>query len=416
MVSELVRLANTISHAVATLEASHYRDNGSVTSYPTEETAAANCTAVSACMELLDRLQGPLNRILPLWNGAPLQAISRFQIAKYVPLTGDISYRDLSRESNVPGQQLKQFIRFAIVYHGLFEERRKGFVAHSAGSLALLQYPDAMAGLAQIDEWFGVFSRTVDATTQFPGYRSNESGYALTHDNQSLFEHLSAKPEKAKQFAEAMQFFTVAIPEASPHFLVTGYPWADLPTGSTVVDVGGHNGTIARLLAQQNKHIKIVVQDLPYAAEIFAAAATEATEQEQPHDVSFHAADFFTPQTIVADIYLFRWTLMNWSDNDAVLILRALVPALRPGAKVLVHESLCPKGTGELPLSTERYIRWMNMLMLGVYKSQLRDEEEWRELFKQADTRFQCVSCWRVPGSALGFVQAVWEEGTHGCS
>jgi hypothetical protein len=54
------------------------------------------------------------------------------------------------------------------------------------------------------------------------------------------------------------------------------------------------------------------------------------------------AHDFFTPQTVVADVYLLRWILHNWSDKYCMRILRALIPALKPGARVVVNEDVRP--------------------------------------------------------------------------
>ncbi|PWY82520.1 S-adenosyl-L-methionine-dependent methyltransferase [Aspergillus eucalypticola CBS 122712] len=405
MTSEIGRLASIISRAAATIEVSLTErgdfPEASAVGSGSKEVLAAKADAIDACMELLDQLQGPSKCMIPLWNGASLQAISRHHIANHVPIHGEISYQDLARASGVPVNELKQYIRFAIIHHRLFIEKRNGYVSHSAGSRSLLEDPGAIAGVSQLDEWYSAFSRTVDAMDQFPGHKPNETGYALSHGNQSIFDYLSDRPAKAKQFADAMQFYTVAIPEASPSFFLQGYPWGDLPRGSVVVDVGGSDGHVGRLIAQRYQHINVVVQDLEYAAADFQAAAKE------DRNIRFDAHDFFSPQTVVADVYLFRWVLMNWADEYVVRILQQLVPSLRPGAKVLVNESLCPE-SGSLPLATERYIRWMDLLMLGVYKSRLRDKEDWDALFKQADAGFDSFQCSMVPGSAMGIVQAIW--------
>lgn len=59
--------------------------------------------------------------------------------------------------------------------------------------------------------------------------------------------------------------------------------------------------------------------------------------------VIFAAHDFFTPQPSVADIYIFRHILHDWSDADSVRILKALVPALKDGARVMISEGIVPE-------------------------------------------------------------------------
>lgn len=80
--------------------------------------------------------------------------------------------------------------------------------------------------------------------------------------------------------------------------------------------------------------LSVVIQDLP---EVIAQASPSETH------ISFMTHDFFTPQPVVADVYLFRWILHNWSDKYCVRILRALVPALKPGARIVINEHVMPR-------------------------------------------------------------------------
>lgn len=44
---------------------------------------------------------------------------------------------------------------------------------------------------------------------------------------------------------------------------ILAYDWNSLPEGSKVVDVRGGIGTISKVLADSQTHLKIVVQDRP---------------------------------------------------------------------------------------------------------------------------------------------------------
>lgn len=46
---------------------------------------------------------------------------------------------------------------------------------------------------------------------------------------------------------------------------------------------------------------------------------------------------------------MFRWILHNWPDAFAVRILRALIPGLKPGAKVLIVDEIVSKVIGGSP-------------------------------------------------------------------
>jgi 6-hydroxytryprostatin B O-methyltransferase len=58
--------------------------------------------------------------------------------------------------------------------------------------------------------------------------------------------------------------------------------------------------------------------------------------------ITFEQHNFFKEQPVIADGYIFRHILHDWNDADSVAILRALLPALRPGAKVFISEGILP--------------------------------------------------------------------------
>ncbi|MCJ1383979.1 hypothetical protein MMC17_007093 [Xylographa soralifera] len=206
-----------------------------------------------------------------------------------------------------------------------------------------------------------------------------------------MFQYLSSQPEKAEQYTYAMKFYTALICGYSQSFLVHGCPWSDL-RGGKVVNIGGSNGHVSFSVARQYPRLLFVVQDLHEVV----ATATAEVPADVVDRVRFAAYDFFTPQSVPADAYLFRWVFNDWADKYVIQILRQMVPILKPGTRTIVNESLCPE-PGVLPLSMERTIRLMDMLMLSVNNSRLRDLEDWRQIFQEADLRFGSLRCWTHP-------------------
>ena len=102
--------------------------------------------------------------------------------------------------------------------------------------------------------------------------------------------------------------------------------------------------------------ITAVVQDLPNPIAEHVVPPAEVEER-----ITFMVHDFFNEQPVMdADLYLFRLVLHNWSNEDCVRILRALVPALRHGAKVVVHE-LCLPELRNISMFEERELRCVNL-------------------------------------------------------
>ncbi|KAL8868324.1 MAG: hypothetical protein Q9174_005065 [Haloplaca sp. 1 TL-2023] len=118
--------------------------------------------------------------------------------------------------------------------------------------------------------------------------------------------------------------------------------------------------------------------------------------------------DFFSTQPVVgADIYLLRWILHDWSDKYAAQILRALIPALKRSAKIVLGEFVVPE-TGTTSLFQERGIRAFDLAMLELCNGKERDKDEWVDLFKLADQRFEVVRVLRPKGSRLSLIEAEW--------
>ena len=178
-------------------------------------------------------------------------------------------------------------------------------------------------------------------------------GYNLANHTEDLaFTHMGKFPGRLEQFARAMSLFSMG-PGYSPRWVLEGYPWGSMESG-LVVDVGGSKGEYGIKIAQKYPGIKVVIQDLPDVV----SNARSSAPQNLGDMVSFMAHDFFTEQPVKgADVYFLRWILHDWSDAYSLRILRALIPALKKGAKVVLHEYIVPEPGETLSLQdkTLRY-------------------------------------------------------------
>ena len=122
------------------------------------------------------------------------------------------------------------------------------------------------------------------------------------------------------------------------------------------MDVGGPHGTVALAIVEAFPALSCIVQNLPTTID-------EALEKVSPGSavhprVTFMAHNFFTDQPVKgADVYYFRWILHKWSDECAVKILQALIPALKPGARVVVNGFCLPEKNALSPYR-ERLLRY----------------------------------------------------------
>ncbi|KAJ5724515.1 O-methyltransferase family 2 [Penicillium malachiteum] len=149
--------------------------------------------------------------------------------------------------------------------------------------------------------------------------------------NLAVFSAAANMPERATAFSSAMAWHN-RLPGFSAKYLIDHFPFNDVET--TVVDsIYGGIAHISQAPASHNPSMKCVVQDFPeYVAQGMQILPTELEScvRFQAHD-----SDFFQEQPI----------------------LKALIPALKRGAKIIVNDRVIP-GFGKAHYLVERQLRY----------------------------------------------------------
>ena len=285
----------------------------------------------------------------------------------------------------------------------VFYEPEPGVVAHTQASRLLAED-------SKVRDYFGTVcqevwpaaTRTADAIEKWPGSKERyESAYQLAHDR-TIYETLALYPDKQARYDNAMGAFSNDR-SFSIENVTNGYDWAGLGEG-TVVDIGGGIGTVSIALATAFPKLHFVVQDRP---DVIGNAVVE--DADIKNRIKFMEHDFFQEQPIKhADVYFFRWVLMEWSDEKAVEIIKALKPALKVGAVVVIVDFYVPD-PGTCPIWQERKFRNRDLLALALGNAGSKDLEECRDIFKHAGPGFEFKGVRLVPNTDNAFIEAVWQ-------
>ncbi|PNY25089.1 Sterigmatocystin 8-O-methyltransferase [Tolypocladium capitatum] len=340
-----------------------------------------------------------------------LQVINSYGIAKLVPLDAPTPLSELQTKTQLDSINLARILRHAMT-NRVFYEPSPGLIAHTAGSRLLAQD-------GALQDWVGVngedfFPAAAHVLTSLRTYPEATSltttGFNFAFDTvgkEPMFVTFGKDPERARRMGGAMASLTGG-EGFEVKYLVDGYDLSAVDEmEGTLVDVGGSHGFVCVDLAKRWKRMRFIVQDLPKTLE--SAPKPICEDESVVERIQLQPHDFFQEQPAKgADVYYFRWIFHNYSTPYAIKLLKNLIPALKPGARILIND-FCLRDPGSENPWDERLMRTMDLMMLALLNSQERQEHEFRALFAAADERFVFKGVTRVEGCRMSMVEAAWE-------
>jgi 6-hydroxytryprostatin B O-methyltransferase len=163
--------------------------------------------------------------------------------------------------------------------------------------------------------------------------------------------------------------------------LATAYPRLNV----IIEDLPGPIANAQRLISTLSENIRLRVQAIEY--------------------------DFFQPQLVAgADVYLLRTILHDWPDAEAIKIVKGIVDVMTLSSRLLIMDMVLPK-SGSGSSTHEAALRQKDLMMIGTFNAKEREEEEWSDLLKKADSRLVIQAIRRPAGSELSVIEVVLGHG-----
>lgn len=126
--------------------------------------------------------------------------------------------------------------------------------------------------------------------------------------------------------------------------------------------------------------------------------------------IKFVKHDFFQAQpkdiAASADVFLLRKVLHDWSFENAKLILQNLAAAMKPGARIIIMESILPS-PGSMSSLGEAKLRVQDLIMAENFNSNERELNDWTRLFKNTVPRLRLRNLKQPTGSAMAIMEIV---------
>ncbi|WP_330230641.1 methyltransferase [Nocardia sp. NBC_00508] len=257
-----------------------------------------------------------------------LRAAVRLRV---VELIGDRQRQaaDVAEDAAAAPQPMTRLLR-ALAGLGLLREHTPGsFSVTPAGALLDPHHPDSLTSFVRMFTEPAVLR----AWEHLDG--SVRTG-DIAFDNlfgTDFFTHLSQHPDLSAEFNAAMSQAVSETAAALPSAF-------DFGRFTTVTDVGGGDGTLLAGVLDAHPGLTGFVYD---TAEGLARTPKTLERHGLTERCSLIAGDFFRSVPAGSDLYLMKSVLHDWTDEQAVTILRHCREVLAPGGRVLIVEPVLPE-------------------------------------------------------------------------
>lgn len=189
------------------------------------------------------------------------------------------------------------------------------------------------------------------------------------------FDYLAKNKEVGDRFNNAMTGFSATLIAAA----LEAYDFSWL-AGKTLVDVAGGHGMALTEILKKCPDARGILFDLEH---VVAGAKPRIESQGLANRCTTTHGDFFkaVPE---GDGYVLKHIIHDWNDERASTILRNIQLAARPGARVILIESVLTSG------NEPHFAKWLDLEMLLLPGGRERTEREFRALL--ADAGFKLTS------------------------
>ena len=156
----------------------------------------------------------------------------------------------------------------------------------------------------------------------------------------------------------------------------------DTSSAKLVVDVGGADGALISALLTTNPTLTGAILERPEVVPHAQAAIAGRGLSSRCH---VFGGNFFT-SVPEADIFLLKYIIHDWDDDQSTLILSNCARALRPKGRVVLVERV----VAESDCGSEAWLADLNMLVL--LPGHERTQREYADLISRAGLRLDCVT------------------------
>ena len=277
---------------------------------------------------------------------------------------GPLSIADLAEATGTHPRSLYRMLR-ALASRGIFSEEADG--RFSLTALADPLRSDAPDSIRNGALFAG--SEAELQTWAHLSYSVRTGKPAFEHlFGKGWFDYLDEQPEMAQIFNDLMTGGSTSDGTA----IIEAH---DFSVYRKIVDIGGGHGALLAQILEQNGQSSGVLFDAP---SVIAGAKGAIDTQVNQGRASKVAGNFFEAVPNGGDVYVLKYIIHDWDDEQAIMILKNCRQAMAENGRVLLVETVIPDG------NAPSIGKFLDLEMMLYFYSRERTESEYSDLLQQA--------------------------------
>ncbi len=287
------------------------------------------------------------------------------------------SIRSIAHVTGTDAEMLRRLMN-ALAAAGVFQRTPEGLFGHNELSDVLRKdHPASQRAIVDIvfgDEHYqawGLIDRTL---------KTGKTAFDLRY-GMPVFGYFGQHPDRAAAFSEAMTSSTRMLEEA----IMAAHSFRPF---DLAVDVGGSQGSLLRSILARHTEARGIIFDLPEIVEV-VQPTLEGTR------ITAEAGSFFENVTAGGDLYLLKFILHDWTDEQCGMILANIRRAIRPDGRVAIFEMVLP----DAPVPHPGW--FMDLNMMAMTGGRERTVAEYEALLTHAGFKLDRVTRTTSPMSVV---------------
>lgn len=302
------------------------------------------------------------------WVACCVHSISKLDIADRLQ-DGPKTLEELSKEVGCDKVSLYRLLR-AVTSVGIFSETSAElFELNDFGATLLSDVPGSIKpwALANLGEHYPAFGELT--------YGVTTGKVAFDHaQGLPVWDYYAKHPDAGANLAKAMAGVSGAVLKT----IIDAY---DFSPYQTLLDVGGGNGALMFAILEATPGSDGIVFDQQYITDNTLVSIPE----ELKGRCTARGGSFFEAIPSGADLYLTKWVIHDWNDEECITILKNIHRAMPDGAKLLIIDSVIPDDSFNQPHAGK--LLDINIMALTTGKE--RTLTEFKYLLEQSGLTFK---------------------------